>query len=171
MRIILPLAAAALLAGCQMQTQEQATAADTTDVKAVIDSLNTKLEGWYAAGHVDSVASVFAEDTWQMPPNNPPLVGRDSLIGWWKGATSAGRFDFDFAAQEVIAEGSIAVERGKYTMKFTPGPNAPIPAFDDHGNYVVLWRREADGHWRIVWDAPVSEVSLTPQQQAAATGS
>ena len=34
---------------------------DPAAVRQVIDSLNAKLEGWYAAGQVDSVANVFAD--------------------------------------------------------------------------------------------------------------
>lgn len=160
---------ATALAACSPEP-ERTAATDPAEVKAIIDSLNTKLEGWYAAGHVDSVASVFTEDTWQMPPNNAPLVGRDSLASWWRGATGAGKFEFDFSAQDVVAEGRIAVERGKYTMKFTPNEGAPIPAFEDRGNYVVMWRKDADGHWRIAWDAPVSELPLTAAQADEVAG-
>jgi ketosteroid isomerase-like protein len=39
-----------------------------------------------------------------------------------------------------------------------------MPSHEDRGNYVVLWRLEADGEWRIVWDAPVSELPLPGSQ-------
>ena len=133
---------------------------DVAQVRPVIDSLNAQLERWYAAGQIDSVASAFAADVWQMPPNSAPLVGRDSLRSFWTTAVSWGRWEFDLQTDDVIAADSIAVERGRYTLRFTAGAGSPIPSSEDRGNYVVLWRREGDGHWRAVWDAPVSTVPL-----------
>jgi ketosteroid isomerase-like protein len=57
-----------------------------------------------------------------------------------------------------MASGALAVERGRYAVQFTPGPKSPMPAVKDSGSYVAVWRRESDGQWRAVWDAPVSEV-------------
>ena len=144
---------AGILSACQA-----AQVPDAEGVRQAIDSLNTRLEAWYAAGEIDSVAAVFAEGAWQMPPNSAPLVGRDSLRSFWATAVEWGSWDFDLETQDVVVADSIAVERGCYTLRFTAGPQSPIPSSEDRGNYVVLWRQADDGAWRVVWDAPVSVV-------------
>ncbi len=150
-RCVLGLLVSAGLCACRAESRT-----DQEAVRRVIDSVNTRLEGWYAAGQIDSVASVFAQDVWQMPPNSAPLVGRDSVRSFWANAVRWGRWKFDLQTADVVAVDSVAVERGRYRLKFTAGAQAPMPSFEDRGNYVVLWRRERDGQWRIVWDAPVS---------------
>jgi ketosteroid isomerase-like protein len=157
-RVLLGFLLAATLPACQ-----RPPAADPKAVRRIIEAHNADAERWYAAGQVDSLAALFAEDGWQLPPNSPPLVGRDSLRRFWMSAVQWGRWDFDFATQDVIASGPLAVERGRYTFRFTAGPRAPMPSVADSGNYVVLWRQERDGRWRGVWDAPVSVVPLGGQ--------
>jgi ketosteroid isomerase-like protein len=152
-RCVLGLLVAAGLGACRAVDR-----ADPAAVRRVIDSVNAKLEGWYAAGQIDSVAGAFAQDVWQLPPNSAPVVGRDSLRAFWTNAVKWGRWEFDLQAADVVVADSLAVERGRYTLKFTAGAQAPMPSFEDRGNYVALWRREGDGFWRIVWDAPVSEL-------------
>lgn len=138
-----------------------APAADPAAVRGIVESHNANAARWYAAGQVDSLATLFATDAWQFAPNSPPLVGRDSIAAFWRTATSWGRWQFDLRVQDVQVSGPLAVERGQYTLQFTAGPTSPMPSANDHGNYVVLWRHEPDGAWRVVWDAPVSVVPVT----------
>jgi ketosteroid isomerase-like protein len=141
-------------AACQGGVRSQ----DPEVVRATLDRINKTLERLYAEGQIDSAAMFFAEDVWQMPPNSPPLVGRDSYIEFWSQAVQWGIWQFNLDVQDVVVSDSFAVERGEYTLAFDAGPESPIPSSEDRGNYVVLWRMEPDGQWRIVWDAPVSEL-------------
>lgn len=142
----------AVILGCQ------GGAPDAETARHAIESHNANAERWYLAGQADSLATLFAEDAWQLPPNMPPVVGRDSLRAFWTRAFTWGRWEFDLQSQDVITSGPIAFERGRYTLTFTPGDQSPIPAVADRGNFVVLWRRGQDGQSRAVWDAPVSEL-------------
>jgi ketosteroid isomerase-like protein len=131
-------------------------------VRRIIDKHNTDLMRWYAAGDIDSVASVFAVDAWQMPPNAAPLIGREAIRKFWKDATVWGQWEFTLKAEAVDVSESLAVERGKYILRFTAGPASPpgMTSFEDRGNYLVHWHHEADNEWRIIADAPVSEKPL-----------
>lgn len=156
--LLLSLALTACASGLSQSPQE---------VRSIIERDNSNAAQWYASGEIDSVASLFAEDAWQMSPNNPPLVGREAIRQFWRQAVKWGKWNFSLQTQDVSVSGPIAVERGKYLLKFVAGPGVPpgMASFEDHGNYLVYWRRGKDGEWRAVWDAPISEVPLSAPDQ------
>lgn len=146
---------------------------DADAVRREIERHNASAIRAYATGDADALAALFAEDGWQMPPNNPPLIGREAVRGFWREALKWGRWDFTLRVQNVAVSGPLAVERGTYVLGFTAGAAAPpgMASFEDRGNYLVHWRREGDGEWRIAADAPVSELPLPagpPAPSAAA---
>jgi uncharacterized protein (TIGR02246 family) len=135
---------------------------DTDSIRETIEQHNANVVRWYAEGKIDLVAGVFTEDAWQMPPNSPPLVGREAIRKFWSDAVKSGKVEFTFDTEDIQVSGNMAIERGKYIVKVTANENAPpqIKSFEDRGNYLVHWQREDDGEWRIAADAPVSELPL-----------
>ena len=131
-------------------------------VRTIIERHNARAVQCYALGDVDTLVSLFSVDAWQMPQNNPPLVGRGAIREFWRAAFKWGRWEFTLVTQTVEVSDPIAVERGKYSLAFTPGPDAPpgVTGFQDRGSYLAHWRHDADGEWRVVADAPVSELPL-----------
>lgn len=143
------------LSGCALGPSQ-----DPQAVRQVIERANADAERSYASGDADSLASTFAEDAWQLVPNSAPLVGREAIREFWRNAMTWGKWNFSLRTQAVNVSGPLAVERGQYVLGFVAGSGAPpgMSSFEDHGNHVVYWRREVDGKWMAVWDAPVSVV-------------
>lgn len=151
------------LAGCQSPATVPAAPADASAAARVaIEAHNANLQEWYASGDIASVSRVFATDARQMGPNAAPLVGRTAIEAFWTENAKRGSWQLTLATQDVAASGDLAVERGTYSLSFTPGPGAPagMGAFSDRGNYLVQWRREND-QWVIVNDLATSEVPLS----------
>ncbi len=108
------------------------------------------------------MVEAFAEDCLVIFPHMDPLEGREALRAFWKQAFAWGQWRFTLETDDVVVSDPIAVERGRYTLTFTAGPDAPtgMNSSEDRGNRFALWRHEPDGQWHIVWDAPASTAPL-----------
>lgn len=137
----------------------RADSSQAASVRAEIERTNADFERWYAAGQADSVAARYTTDAWQMGPNMPPVITRDSIAAFWRRASRMGTWRFTLRTQDVAVNGPVAVERGSYAVTFTPASTAPAgapAAFTDRGNYVVHWVKEND-QWRLKWDIATSQ--------------
>jgi ketosteroid isomerase-like protein len=144
------------------KTEQEIINTESREVKKIIDNKNRQIIEWYKNKQGDSLVSYMADNVIQFPPNHEPLRGKDSVRKYWEQLFQFGTIEFSLQVQEAKANGPLAVELGKYTLKFTPTQDSPIPAFADTGNYLVYWEK-ISGDWKIVWDAPVSSMPL-PQK-------
>lgn len=132
---------------------------ESREAKKSIDKSNEQIEKWYKIKRADSLVNYFADNVIGLPPNSTPLRGKENVRKYWEQFFQFGNIEFSLQAQDVKANGPLAVELGKYSLKFTPNQNSPIPAIFDTGYYVVYWEK-MNGDWKIVWDAPVSTMPL-----------
>jgi len=165
--VALPALALLALAACvpQAETPEQAQARMDTEsaaARTAIDSLAPEFASHVNQGHADVVAGFYAENAVLMPPNAPTASGRAAIQAAWAEFISM-KPQLTITPQSVVANGPMAVERGVYSMSFTP-PGATAP-MTDTGKYLVHWRL-LDGKWVIVDDIWNSDLPAVPPPPA-----
>jgi ketosteroid isomerase-like protein len=167
MRSVLVLVLGFAIAGCTNVKQVP----DETAVRTAIDAVNEELSGCWNTGEYECVAAAFAEDGWQMMPNAQAQAGAEAVQRFWQQAFGWGQWEVLLETSLLEQSGPIAVERGKYTIRFVADAAAPPsrPSSQDRGNYVTHWRLDSDGRWRMAAQALVSEVQArvvaAPQTQ------
>jgi len=157
------LGAAMALAACAAppapapSTPPDTRAADAAALRAII-------KDWSAAAQAKDAAkfvSVYAEDAVVMMAGVPDIRGlaaiREGIPAMMQDPAFALSFEADTV--EVARSGDLAYETGSYSMTMT-GPDKK-PA-SEKGHYVVVWRKGADGAWKVVVDAPVSDPPDAP---------
>lgn len=155
----------AVACGPQAETAEQMETRMQTEsaaVRTTIDSLAREFATHLNAGHPDVVAGFYAENAVLMPPNMPSATGRQAIQDVFKQFTDM-KAQLTLTPQAVSANGPLAVERGTYSVTFTPpGATAPIT---DTGKYLVHWHM-MDGKWVMVEDIWNSDLPPPPPPPA-----
>ena len=118
------------------------------------------------AGDADRWAACFAADAVQMPPNDPPNAGAESIRAWSGAFLAAFAVKFSLRLDEVTLTGADwAFERGTYAITLMPATGgAPVR---DAGKYITIYQRHADDTWVIARDIWNSNNPPPPGQAAA----
>ena len=113
----------------------------------------------------DGYASYFASDATLLPPDAPPVVGRDRIRAWMTSQS-----DLPYRAQpesvhqdEIRVLGDVAVVRTTLAGKRVPKAGGdPVP-FET--KYLDVLRRSGDGRWEFVsrmWNSNVDTARGKP---------
>ncbi|MCX6550650.1 MAG: nuclear transport factor 2 family protein [Acidobacteria bacterium] len=133
---------------------------DTAAIREAITGINDEFVGCFETAEAECVASFFSEEGILALSNAQSLAGTEAIRRYWQQALSWGRWEVTLTSQLIEPSEPLAIERGRYIFRFTAGPAAPPnrPSREDRGTYLVHWRHDSDGKWRIAAQAFVSEV-------------
>ena len=117
------------------------------------------VEQWSAAAaakDAEGFVSFYADDAVLILEDAPDFRGIEALREAIGGMMQDPAFALAFAADEVVAarSGDLAYETGAYTMTMSGPDGNPV---SETGHYVAIWRKQADGAWKVAVDAPVSD--------------
>lgn len=133
--------------------------ADThdADVQAVKDGEAQWNQDW-ASKDLDKIAVRYADDAVVMVPGAPPSSGKDAIRSAVKQMVADPTLSLKFQSSkvDVAKSGDLAYTQGSYTLALTDPQSKQI--VNDHGSYVTVYRKQADGTWKAVSDIATSEV-------------
>jgi ketosteroid isomerase-like protein len=110
-----------------------------------LDGMSKAFEDAMRKGDTTAVAAMYAEDGVILPPNHARVQGREGIAAYMKGMTDAG-LSLKLAPGDSWIEGSLGVRSGSYIVLDKEQKEI------DHGKWLEVWRKGADGKWLMVSD-------------------
>jgi uncharacterized protein (TIGR02246 family) len=110
--------------------------------------LDGKSKAWSDAfnkGDSAAVAALYADDGVILPPNAKRVQGRTDIAAFAKGMFDAG-FRISTTDQDAWVDGALGAKSGTYVVTDKGGKEV------DHGKWLEVWHRGADGKWMMVRD-------------------
>jgi uncharacterized protein (TIGR02246 family) len=106
----------------------------------------------FNGGDAAAAAEAWADDAKQFAPGAPPAVGRDAIREGIRAVQQMSP-QLELRSTDVLVEGNVAIETGTWSVKL----QTPNGAVENGGPAVRVWRRGADGVWRLYRDTWNSE--------------
>jgi uncharacterized protein (TIGR02246 family) len=136
------------LAGCE-----------TRGVKATdgITTTKARFEEAFNAGDAAGVAALYTTGAVVMAPNYARITGRRAIQGMWQNFFDAEITDIDLKTVELDIYERRASEYGTFSFTAPDGQGGNVKL---KGKYIVLWRQDSDGVWRLhrdIWNNDPNE--------------
>jgi ketosteroid isomerase-like protein len=147
--------AAALLANCSRSPGSGA--AEEAAIREA-DAASLRAIG---AKNMDATLSWYDEGASILIPNVPTATGREEIRKAWAQMFAIPGFNLapKTTKVEVAGSGDLAYAQGLYEFSATDPGGAPVT---DRGKFVVVWKKQPGGAWKIVADIWNSDLPLTP---------
>jgi uncharacterized protein (TIGR02246 family) len=136
-----------------------ASAADTKIEQALRD-LDAQWSAAAATKDLDKTVSFYSDDAIVMPPNASAARTKEAIRSAWKEVlTSPGSaVSWKATKVEVAKSGDLACVSGTYEQTTIDASGKPVT---DRGKYVEIFKKQADGTWKVVADIWNSDLPAT----------
>jgi ketosteroid isomerase-like protein len=140
-------------------TLARAPAVDASGVRQAIDAQNARFSVALAKGDTATLASLYADSAIVMFSNQPAARGHDAIAKDFAGFVAAVRPSaITLHTQDLVVSGDYAIETGAYELT-APGAKGAKP-MHDVGKYIVLWKKQPDGSYKLLRDIANSDLPM-----------
>src|SRR5947207_12256743 len=132
----------AALAGC--------LAADTKAEQALRDT-DAAWSKAAASKDLDKTLSYYSDDATVLPPNTSAATTKEAIRKIWQDMLASPGLVISWKATkvEVAKSGDLGFVSGTYELTTNDASGKPV---NDHGKYVEVWEKRADGKWKCGTD-------------------
>ena len=159
-RLRLAALGATLVLACQQNPAPPAGLSEAD--KAAIMAQRAAFVQALNAGDAAKAVEIFAPDAVVLMGNAPAIHGMAAITAFYAGLPPLG--DFKVYGEEFESGGDLVVIRGAESATHMP-PGATV-AITDTGKYVEVWKKQADGTWKLLWDIGNSDRAPAPPPAA-----
>ena len=131
-----------LVLGLQAQAQDRS--ADSLAIVAAGRAFSTA----YLANDTITLGMLYADSAMLLPPNRD-VAGRGAIRRYFAWGEGYRQISHRMEPQRITISGDLAADVGTWTSTGQVGDAAPRTS---SGRYLIVWLREADGVWRILYD-------------------
>jgi len=145
--LLVTLVASAAVAAC---APPPPPAPDTAAVRTAIDAANAAFVAAAEKGDAAQMTAGYDANAIALGPGGPAASGSAEIAKMMGGMLDAVAIkEFSLTTSDLIVTGDYAIETGTYAMVVTPKKGKDTP---DNGKYVVVWKKQADGSWKMLRD-------------------
>ena len=137
------------LAACATQQASQAGSARAATLRTQIERNAAQFAEGFNRGDIASIVAMYDTGAVVLAPNAPVMGGRQNIAQFWNGARQQGFKTLSLTVQSVEQVGDHAIDLGSYELVVQPPGQS---ATTDRGKYMVIWKRQADGSWKLYRD-------------------
>jgi uncharacterized protein (TIGR02246 family) len=153
MRTILTCAAILACAACNQTTPASAPKAGAAADSQALDQMEAAQITAVNAHDLAGATAPYAEDAVFINERGEASKGRDSITAAFKGFVTdpALKMDYHPGAKTMSQSGDVAYSTSEFTETYTdPATKKPVTI---KGTNLSVWRKQADGSWKLVADS------------------
>jgi ketosteroid isomerase-like protein len=151
--LLLLIASFSLSIACSSQSAGGTGTAD----EATLRKLDEEWSKAAGAKDIEKTVSFYSDDAIVLVPNSPLLKTKEQFRTLWTGMFSIPGFTGGWKPTkiEIARSGDLAYITGRYEINEVDAGGKPLT---DTGNYLEIWRKQADGNWKCIVDTFSSDL-------------
>lgn len=121
--------------------------------RAAARSTDSAFAAAATAGQLDGIMAAYAPGAIVMPPGMGMAAGHAAVRELFGPMLAAGRMRLELTTGTIDGAGDVMYATGSYVLQALPSDTTqPMPPAE-HGKYLEVFRKQADGSWKMVRDA------------------
>lgn len=129
--------------------------------REVIEQRRAEFIAAFNREDVATMEQYASSDTINMGPNRPAIRGLEAQRALWSEGFVAAKSLFFIFPEELEIMGDLAIDRHRWVLDSMPRRGGrPV---HDEGKGIWIWRRQADGSWRVaraIWNSDLSHAGF-----------